>query len=93
MPPTGLATSFCMSENSQAIAFTHSTGSVHLFAKGNENNLGGVLFNDFADETLFVEAPQASGMYIDVNNEIAPLSSVPVPLMEKGEYTSDWVRV
>jgi len=87
MPLPGLATSFSMSENSQAVAFGHSSGSVHLFTKG-EN----VLFNDFAEETLFVDPPHATNMYIDINNEIAPLSSIPVPLAEKGDYISDWVR-
>jgi len=87
MPLPGLATSFSMSENSQAVAFGHSSGSVHLFTKG-EN----VLFNDYAEETLFVDPPHATNMYIDINNEIAPLSSIPVPLAEKGDYISDWVR-
>lgn len=85
MPLPGQATSFCMSENSQAVAFGHSTGSVHLFTK-DEN----VLFNDFAEETLFVEPPQASNMYMDVNNEMAALSSIPVPFAEKGDYVSEW---
>lgn len=83
--PLGLATTFSMSENSQAVAFGHSSGSVHLFTKG-EN----IIFNDFSEETLFVDPPQVSSTYIDINNEIAPLSSIPVPLIENKQYISDW---
>lgn len=85
MPPGGLATTFSMSENSQAVAFGHSSGSVNLLTKG-EN----IVFNDFSEETLFVDPPQVSSAYIDINNEIAPLSSIPVPLIEKKRYVSDW---
>ena len=38
-----------MSDTCQAVAFGHSTGSVHLFSKG-EN-----LFNPYSIPTLFVE--------------------------------------
>lgn len=87
LPPMALATSFSMSENSQAVAFGHTSGSVNLFTKG-EN----ILFNDFSEETMFVDAPQTNNPYIDINNEIAPLSSIPVPLADKGSYISDWVN-
>lgn len=86
MPPMGMATTFAMSNNTQAAAFTHNSGSVHLFTKG-EN----ILFNDFSEETLFVDPPQVSNTYIDINNEIAPLSSISVPLSENNKYSSDWV--
>lgn len=85
MAPMGLATTFAMSNNTQAAAFTHSSGSVHLFTKG-EN----ILFNDFSEDTLFVDPPQVSNTYIDINNEIAPLSSISVPLIENDKYSSDW---
>lgn len=85
MPPMGLATTFSMSENSQAVVFGHSSGSVHLFTKG-EN----VLFNDFSEQTYFADPPQFSNSYIDINNEIAPLSSIPVPMIENENYVSDW---
>lgn len=87
-PPIGLATTFSVSENCQAIAFGHSSGSVHLFTKG-EN----ILFNDFSEPTLFIDSPQYSNTYIDINNEIAPLSSVPVPLTETNQsLVSDWPK-
>ena len=83
--PLGLAHTFSMSDNCQAVAFGHSSGSVHLFTKG-EN----VLFNDFSEETLFIDPPQFSNAYIDINNEIAPLSSIPVPLTNEKKLISDW---
>lgn len=87
-PPIGLATTFCVSENCQAIAFGHSSGSVHLFTKG-EN----ILFNDYSEPTLFIDPPQYSSAYIDINNEIAPLSSIPVPLTEPNQsLISDWPK-
>ena len=87
--PIGLATTFSVSENCQAIAFGHSSGSVHLFSKG-EN----ILFNDFSEPTLFIDAPQYSNTFIDINNEIAPLSSVPVPLTDENsqKLISDWPK-
>ena len=85
VPPVGLATTFSMSDNCQAIAFGHSSGSVHLFTKG-EN----ILFNDFSEQTLFIDPPQFSmNTYIDINNEIAALSSVPVPLIENETCLSE----
>ena len=62
-PPIGLASTFSVSENCQAIAFGHSSGSVHLFTKG-EN----ILFNDFSEPTLFIDAPQYSNTFIDINH-------------------------
>ncbi len=50
VPITGLATTFSMSSNSNAFAFGHSTGSIHLFNKG-ENEL----FNDFSEPTFFAD--------------------------------------
>lgn len=85
MAPMGLANTFSMSDNSQAAAFGHSCGSVHLFTKG-EN----IIFNDFSEQTQFVDPPEIGNTYIDVNNEIAPLSSIPVPHIRNGDYVSDW---
>jgi PAB-dependent poly(A)-specific ribonuclease subunit 2 len=88
VPPLGLATTFSMSENSQAFAFGHSSGSVHLFSN-NENTL----FNDYSEQTVFIDPPQLTSSYIDINNEIAPLSSVPVPIIENaGNCISDWPK-
>jgi len=58
-----------------------------LFSKG-EN----ILFNDFSEPTLFIDAPQYSNTFIDIKNEIAPLSSVPVPLTDENsqKLISDW---
>ncbi len=87
-PPIGLATTFSVSENCQAIAFGHSSGSVHLFTKG-EN----ILFNDFSEPTLFIDPPQYSNTFIDINNEIAPLSSIPVPMTDNSQtLISDWPK-
>lgn len=48
--PPGIATTFSRSSNSQSFAFGHSSGSVHLFSKGDN-----VLFNDYSEPTLFIE--------------------------------------
>ena len=84
VPMGGMATTFSMSSNSQAFAFGHSTGSIHLFNKG-ENEL----FNDYSEQTFFSDPPQMSSNYIDINHEMAPLSSIPVPL-NYSSLSSNW---
>ena len=46
----GLATTFSMSSNAQCFAFGHSTGSIHLFTRGDNAQ-----FNEFSEPTLIVE--------------------------------------
>jgi hypothetical protein len=55
---------------------------------------GFVAFNDFSEPTLFIDAPQYSNTFIDINNEIAPLSNVPVTLTDENsqKLISDWPK-
>lgn len=72
----GLATTFSKSTNSQFYAFGHSTGSIHLFS-----NSDSAYFNDFSEPTFFADPPELnSDSFIDINHEMAPISSVPVPI-------------
>ncbi len=85
MPPLGgMATTYSMSSNCQAFALGHSSGSIHLFSKGDNET-----FNDFSEQTLIVDPPTLNNPYIDINNEIASFSSVPVPLTDQN-LLSDW---
>ncbi|CAF1104048.1 unnamed protein product [Brachionus calyciflorus] len=81
----GLATTFSKSNNSQFFAFGHSTGSIHLFS-----NSDNALFNDFSESTFFVEPPEINAdSFIDINHEMAPISSIPVPITNQ-EPISVW---
>ena len=55
-----------------------------MFSKGDNET-----FNDYSEQTLIVEQPVINNPYIDINNEVAPLSSVPVPLTNQN-LLSDW---
>lgn len=50
IPPVGLCNSFSISDNCQAVAFGHETGSVHLFSKGDTTQ-----FNDYSLPTTFAD--------------------------------------
>jgi hypothetical protein len=50
VPPVGLCNSFSVSDNCQAVAFGHDTGSVHLFSKGDTTQ-----FNDYSMPTVFAD--------------------------------------
>lgn len=86
VPPVGLCTTFLLSDTCNAVAFGHSTGSIHLFSKG-EN----AAFNPYSMPTLFVDPTPTMGPYFDINDEITPLSSVPVPITNENPL-SDWPK-
>ncbi len=62
-----------MSETCQAVAFGHSTGSLHLFGKG-EN----CQFNSYSVQTLFVDPVSMKKLdYLDYTRDICSTKFCP----------------
>uniref|UniRef100_A0A3B4DAQ8 PAN2-PAN3 deadenylation complex catalytic subunit PAN2 n=1 Tax=Pygocentrus nattereri TaxID=42514 RepID=A0A3B4DAQ8_PYGNA len=81
-----LLMSFDVSSSKQALAFGDSGGCVHLWSSAPE-----VSFNDYSRETeLALPCLVDSLPQLDWNNELVPLSLLPMPLTNTEPLLSDW---
>lgn len=74
---------FDLSSSCQAFAFGDAAGNLHLYGASNE-----VQFNQFNRPTEFADSGEPM-QPIDINDEVTPLSSMPLPHSE-GKLLSDW---
>ncbi|KAL7865028.1 hypothetical protein AOLI_G00164480 [Acnodon oligacanthus] len=81
-----LLMSFDVSSSKQALAFGDSGGCVHLWSSAPE-----VSFNDYSRETeLALPCLVDSLPQLDWNNELLPLSLLPMPLTNTEPLLSEW---
>uniref|UniRef100_A0A8B9HJM3 PAN2-PAN3 deadenylation complex catalytic subunit PAN2 n=1 Tax=Astyanax mexicanus TaxID=7994 RepID=A0A8B9HJM3_ASTMX len=81
-----LLMSFDVSSSKQALAFGDSGGGVHLWSSAPE-----VSYNDYSRETeLALTCLVDSLPHLDWNNELVPLSLLPMPLTNTEPLLSDW---
>ncbi|XP_064614568.1 LOW QUALITY PROTEIN: PAN2-PAN3 deadenylation complex catalytic subunit PAN2-like [Liolophura sinensis] len=80
----GLINTFDISSSCQTMAFGDSTGYLHLFG-----NTDQPVFNSFPEPTEFVHPPDPH-QPIHINDELTPLSIIPMQYPTQGTLLSDW---